>query len=630
MNSKKILALILSLCLIFALCACGAANNGNSSGGSPNNSNTEPSEKDLTPPEISEKAMDNFVKKLQAGNYTVDTEGYADTVVVSPEQVHIDFKFYDRPVTYAYMTLKGETFEAMIDDGVIDDVYYNSTDTAVEAAGFILPNYWIEASGGSMFELFYNNVEKPLEFTSNDETVKTTLAALAGMNEFALQRMEEVCIEFDAMDPASVHFTAVVPDDESGRHYYDDLDLTIKFGEAKSDPTVDKWLSDPVYPPVRTAWTKSDIGELDLAFMRDYGKDAVPFPGVASYAMNFDKDAYNEFNGIYLSDAHLTEKDVEDYKALLKSNGFTETTGKLADGSEATVYRKLLREAFNAYSQLYVAYDDGFTVEGTLYYECPEYEGREAISKAVEEYGFSPLPETDVFTGWTAVESSGPQAEAWAYAFEYDFFMSFGLNYKDRAAAKEYLSGYVDQLISDGFKEIYQPGEDNRKAGNSNESVTFHYTLPDEEDDTGIAQVWFKDERTIPVDQVLEILKEHGFPDTDIHGDILARDGAKYQYQISGFEGVRLYIYQPYDSIEQIEKYLDVYTAGLEDLDYLPTNPQSFSSNRQFLYFNEELRKYVAFDINPNDDGSATLFYEMVSFESPLDSMMTKQLRLNK
>ena len=47
---------------------------------------------------------------------------------------------------------------------------------------------------------------------------------------------------------------------------------------------------------------------------------------------------------------------MEDYKELLKKNGFTETDGTRLDNTDAKVYRKLLREEYGAYSQLYVAY----------------------------------------------------------------------------------------------------------------------------------------------------------------------------------------------------------------------------------------------------------------------------------
>ena len=621
MKTKKILSLILVLCLLAGCCACGTPSNGGNANNAGNSSNINIEE--LSPAEISELAMNNFVKKLQAGNYVVTSTNELVTTAYSPEQVYFSYPHDDYPTIYAYMTLKGETFASKIEGGEMDYVEYVSKDTAVDAVEGLLPNYWLAITGGNMFEFFYNDPEKPLEFTTNDENVKYTLGCLAGLSQEALELMGEVRMALDAADPASVHFTA--PMQQAGMYHYDDLDVTIKFGEAKSEPVIDAWFASPVYPKVRTAWTKNDISDLDHVFMRDYGKEAVPFPGIASYAMTFDKNAYKETSGMILTDAHLTEKDVEDYKELLKKNGFTETDGTRLDNTEAKVYRKAIREEYGAYSQLYVAYDDGLLVEGMLYYECPEFDGREAISEEIQRHGYSALPETDVFTGWHAWDTAGPQTEAWSYNFDYNFFMIIDLQYQDRDAAIAYLSAYVDQMIRDGYKEIYTTGADNRGAGSTNQYLMFYYQIPDVEDDTGIARLWFKDQKSLTVEEVLAMIKEHGLPETDIHGDIAAKDIARYYYEIVGFEGVRLLVYQPYDSIKEAEDYLDSYAPGLVDQGYLMVDPEKVGSARQFCFLNEDLRKLVGFDITPTEEGAQILF-ELVSFEEEEESLVTKIL----
>ena len=85
-------------------------------------------------------------------------------------------------------------------------------------------------------------------------------------------------------------------------------------------------------------------------------------------------------------------------------------------------------------------------------------------------------------------------------------------------------------------------------------------------------------------------------------------------------------IYQPYESTSAAEHYLDGFVPMLEDLGYYQFNPEKLGSQRQFLYFNEEQRKYVAFDLLPAEDG-ATIFYEIVSFDPPSDSMMLNAIR---
>ena len=86
--------------------------------------------------------------------------------------------------------------------------------------------------------------------------------------------------------------------------------------------------------------------------------------------------------------------------AKLKENGFKEETNE----NGTTVYRLPLREEYRCYSELYPYYDNGFVMEGKLYYDNPSYEGIYAISEALVEHGFAPLKDTDVFEGWQAVD----------------------------------------------------------------------------------------------------------------------------------------------------------------------------------------------------------------------------------
>ncbi len=56
--------------------------------------------------------------------------------------------------------------------------------------------------------------------------------------------------------------------------------------------------------------------------------------------------------------------------------------------------------------------------------------------------------------------------------------------------------------------------------------------------------------------------------------------------------------------------------------------PAKVGSARRFLYFNEELRKYVGFDLTGDADG-ATILFEFASFESEpeAESFMAQLIR---
>ena len=97
---KRLFTLLLTLGLLIGCYGCT------------NNQQPEP-EPELTNAEISEKAMENFVKKLEIGNYLVKNDRFT-TSAMSPELAYIEYPHEGLPTVYAFMTVKGETFQAMM------------------------------------------------------------------------------------------------------------------------------------------------------------------------------------------------------------------------------------------------------------------------------------------------------------------------------------------------------------------------------------------------------------------------------------------------------------------------------------------------------------------------------------
>ena len=625
MKNTRISALLLAVCLLIGCCACGTLKNGSNAGSNNanNSSNTNNTSNiniaALSPAEISELTMNNFIKKLQAGNYVVGDPRNVVTNAVSPEQVYFVYPHEGYPTIYAYMTLKGETFAVLIEDDEMDDIEFISADTAIDSVEGLVPNNWISITNGNLFELFYNSVDKPLEFTSNDENVKYTLCCLGGYGEMALEVMEEVHMEFDSEDPTTVHFTAAVPD--TGTYYFDDLDLTLKFGEAEAEPHIEAWFAAPVYPRVRTAWTSKDTSEMDLVFMRGYGRDTVPFPEFASYALTFDPKAYDQFLGIRLTDAHATEQNVEEYKSLLVKSGYKEVQEKQEDGSTVTVYRKLLREKYRAYAELYPHYDNGFIMEGMMYYDDPSYEGLAAISEVMQQHDFAALDETDLFEGWNTTDQSASRSEGFAFFFDYDLYMPFILSFSDAKAAKDYWDDYSEKLLELGFKESYVAGENVRDLRLPDGSRIFRTTF---NDDSVIIEV--KSEKMLSAEEVNRMTAEYGIPTADLSGNVGGRDQARYRYEITGFTGLFVTATQEYGSSAEAEAFLDAYAARLLDAGYEMTDPQKAASARMFLFLNLEQAKYVGFDYYPGGDGASVLF-EFFASDTEDESMMTKAIK---
>ena len=620
MIRTKVLSLMLITGLLCIICLCGSAPVENGANVLIHINNEAAEEADEPDPEVT---MENFVNKLNEGNYVVDAEGYLKTTVASPEQVYFtDPNDESSILNCAFVTLNGETFQIGLDEESLNSAgAFVGPGNAVEALGTYLPNGWIDASDGNMFNLFYNNVDDPLEFTSYDSCVKMTLLALGGYSENALEQMEEVHMLLNEEDPTSVHFTAVINDVGSFIHY-DDLDLTLEFGAGESDPRADEWLSNPVYPPTRTDWTESDVYMLDIVFMRGCGKDAVPFPSFASYAMNFDDKAYDEANMIRVTDAHGTEEDLEAYKEMLLGLGFEEVSLEEEDGSTASVYRRMLREEYRCYVQLYPFYDNGFVLEGRPYYDNPVYDGLEAFSEALQQYGFAALEDTEIFDGWNAVDTAASRSEGWAYFFDYDFYTALILSFEGQEEAQAYFEDYGNKLLDLGFIASYSPGEGGGKYESANGFSTFRYTFEDEE--TVILE--FKKEKSLSAEEASARISEHGLPEITFSDDIGSRDITRYYYEISGFTGLHLLVYETFDSTEEAERFLDDYTAVLDEEGYLMMDPQKLGSQKAFLYFNEELAKYVAFDYFPEDDG-AEVNFDFVSIEPEEEGILQGVLK---
>lgn len=572
MRRTKIISVFMVLLMLLTCFGCNSQQAG------------DPNEEPKTPD--AETAMNNFLTKLTSGNYVVEPSDYVKTTVQSPEVVYIT----DIPgslLNVAFVTLNGETFQGYLDENEMTDIEFYAPGKAIDAVADILPNNWINIADGNIWNLFYNNVSNPLEFTSKDENVKTTLLGLAGYSNMVLEVMEEVHMELDKEDPSSVHFTAAIGD--MGMYHYDDLDVTLKFGTASSDARIEKWLKNPTYPERRAKWDVYDIGTLDNVFMRDYGEIAVPFPEFASYALIFDSKAYSERREVELHDAHATEKNVEDYVALLLSRGYEKVS--LDNGD--TGYRLLLREEKKAYAELEVSYDNGFALVGRMHYETPSYEGIAAINEPLRNNGFAELKDTDVLEGWMAVDSAVSRSEGWLYYFNYDLYLQASLTFSDREAAEAYFEEYGDRMKKLGYSETYAPNGALFENGNGFRSFTYMFS----EEQEGLVQIVFKNERSLTADEVNSLIREYNLPEANVHGDIGARDHTTYYHNLSGFTGLNMIIYQPFDTMADAEAFLDSYTAYMEELGYDYVNPQTVGSYRNFAYFNEQLLKYVGFDL---------------------------------
>ncbi len=582
---KRIMALILAFRMCLSLASCSAQ------------------EKDRGPDP--EKVMENFVRKLEEGNYVIEGSDFTRITVASPGEVLIEYddESYE---DIALFTLDGETFQGTLTEDGVTDVEFVSTDSALKVAGGRLPNSWMDISEGNMFNLFYNNTEDPLEFMSYEDSVKNTLMGLVGYGYTALELMHEVHVKVDREDPATAHITAVVDDNEVARYYYDDIDLTIDFGAAQSDERVGKWLADPVYPEARKSWTDDDLFYLNSVFFPGYALKAVPFPEFSSYAMTFDKQVFSDSEKIRLTDSHATEQDVKDYIELLKREGFEEVTDELEDGTSGVFYRRLLREETGCYASLRPYYDNGFVLEADRHFDMPRYDSLEEINEVLANNGFPALDETDIFTDLTAADTAADRTESWLFFFQYDLSLIVKAKYADKDKLAGYLDGYGRKLEESGYKPAYiNAGQDLDSYVSPSGASSFRC---DPDGDDGIV-MQFKNEKVITPEDAGRMIADAGIPAPKFDGDIMFRDISRYHYFTRHFTGkIYLTAGMTFSSESEADRFLNEYTAQLEKAGFDRTNPEIIGSLKQNAYYNEAKDKFVAFDVFPEEEGVGVNF----------------------
>ena len=592
---RTLLACLLVSCLLLAGCA--------------NKDTPKDDTSDLTPPEISDNAMNNFWKKIEEGNYTIEGKDFQKISVYSNDYVWVDYVeegYNDQAV----VAKDNEVFLGVLTADGIKNVEFYGEGTAAEAAKAKLPTHWLDVSGGNIYELFTNQVEEPLTFVSNDNYVKETLSGYMGNGEMAISRTEEVYMTMDAMDPTEVQFKAVVNDDESGRHYYNDIDVVIKFGAAESNAAADAWLKDPVLPEARTAWDEVDEFLMNSVFMPGYGLQAVPFPEFASYALKIDEERFLSDETVYIRDCRAEEKNVEDYIDTLIKAGFTKVEEQNEYGEFVTSYRKLLREDTKCYSDITVDYNNGIDITAKPYYDSPRYFGIEEVNSRITAIGYPALKDSDDFNRVDGIDRANASTESWLYFFDYESDLYVDISYKDQEALDQYIADYIAELGKAGYVKVIEglseedAQDEDLEAdyyANADGSRNFRYHFGDD----GKVTFLFRAKKQMPVADALAQIKEAGFPDIEISENAACRDLRKY-YKVKA--GVDLDIYltvgQEFASAEEAEAYLTKYEEKLTELGFGRVSPDTVGANKPIALYNEEKNMVLAIDYFKTETGA--------------------------
>ena len=576
--------------------------------------------------EISEAAMENFLKKAEAGNYTIAGEEIKGSVCSE------DLVIYFRPIRYddvdydgfAVMTVNGnETFLGWLGEDGITNLSFvaqgKAQDLAADGAEIqdfnsMLPEFWLEVTGGNIWDLFYNDMENPLLFVSNADEVKALVQLYGNIGDMAMTRMQEVYLELDAEDPASAHLRTSFSE---GYPNLADVDILITFGEAESDPRAEAWMKDPdrTYPEPRTEWGIDEIN-LNAVFLPGYGITAVPFPDFATYAFTLDLNAILEEDVIRVRDAKATEADMQAYAAKLLEKGFT--AAKDENGNPC--YRLMLREAYQCYSSISLIYDDGITLVARKYYDCPQYSGLEEINGQLTAAGFTALPEKSGMSDFTGEDRASEMTESWVYFFDYELGMYVDFRYADRAAAEEYVQSYIASLTGfhpdhEGEDEDYEEAEDylgaeeaKKFAALQDEDLfyrsetkegqkTFKYRF---NEDGETVSFLFKAEDYVAPEELKTRLAEAGYPEIGLDAYSSCRDFRLFRKTMYGQDLLMdLSLSLLFDTPAEAEAFLDQYITSLRDEnDFEILNPATIEMDKPIAYGKEADGKLLVFGLN--------------------------------
>lgn len=601
---KLFKSVIIPLSLCFFLTSCKSAEQtpaGTESAAPAQTAEAGKTEVQASSADISEKAMNNFLNKVDQGNYTINDGKFLKTSVYSNDQVYFEFT-EDMYEDFAVVSVNNETFQGFIENGGLNDISYIGEGCAVDAAKPRLLNNWMDesVSQGNIYNLFYNSPEEPLTFVSYEDAVKRSLLSFTGYGTNALRLMHEVYMVLDNEDPSVVHLKAEMDEDQVARIFLDDIDVTVSFGEAAASPEAEAWMNNPVYPAGRSGWTDTDIFIFNSVFLPGYGEAAVPFTPFASYALTIDDENFVMDDEVSIRDSHATAEDMENYIELLKHEGFSEVKETNQDGTGKTYYRRILREDYKCYSSIELDYDNGINMKARKYYDFPVYEGLDKVNEVIVPLGFTALPESGSVRSVKATDTACEATESWLYFFDYDSVLYVDVDFEDGGKMSDYLKDYEEALVNAGFRPVYVDETEIDRYESENGFSSFRY-LPDEDK----ATLLFKSERYISADEAEALIKDGGFPEMELTDNISCRDLKKFASAQYGLDyKAYLTLSKFFETAAEAEEFLGSYESRLNDAGFDRTSPAVAGTNRQIAIYNEERDMVVGVDFTEQNGGA--------------------------
>lgn len=584
----------------------------------------------------SEATMDNFLRKIEEGDYTMNVEGYLKTTAYSRDLVYFDYteeNFND----FTVMSVENESFQGFLKGEGLEDIRFLGEGQAIDVAREKLVSAWVDLADGNIYNFFYNDVEDPLKFVSYDDTLKDNVRQLVGNPETSLRLMHEVYLIMDQEDPTVVHIQAEMDDDVVARTNYDDIDIVITFGDAEDNEVSEAWMKDPTYPAARTGWTEEDEFIFTSVFMTFDGEEVLPFPTFASYALINDGRDFFLTDQVTIRDCHATEENVKEYTDLLAANGFAEVKDKAEDGTEGTFYRKMLREEYACYASVQVSYDEGMNLIAKKYYDSPVYEDLGAINAAITAQGYPELPASEVISSVYAIDQANATIESWLYFFDYDMVLYVEIPLEDEEAIRAYLDEYSQALTDANFHSTTEDETDEEEVINLTQSTDKLKKLqallglePDEmmENANGYANfryhfedgkvtLLYKAQHYYTHEETEAMIAGAGFPLVQFPGGDTfgSRDLKKFEKVTYG-KDCRLFVMvsQSFPTTEEAENFLNNLEATMNAAGYDRENPEVVGSLKAICIVNPAQDMVVGIDLYEEPDGTAQVVMDFEAY----------------
>ena len=572
---------------------------------------------------VSEKAMNNFLDRIDKESYTiVGIDGILTTSYTNQDMITW---FYEPGATryddHFAVTVNDETFFGFIDNDKqsLEEISFVDKITAARAYESYLPTAFNSnaVSGGNIWSVFHNDPTNPLLFhVAQKVKAYEILCRFCGVLDPQSDpaRMSQVTMEFDSVDVNNATFKFQYA---TGPQTSEEKTITITFGEpVRTSSYVVDWVNDPnrEYPQAigdLGAWPSKWKVDILSTFKTGItvGKvndvDPLPYDTIFSYATN-SNDATCAYDGYFtvhdynsgIAEANhymvtLLDNDYElelntDNIMVLKSPVMREREDVLGNKSELRSY-------------ITVEVNDGLVITARKYYTSTTIPGRDEVNHLLAESSnkYLPLPDDGNITGWVGVEHNLAGFENYLCTYNVINFTYVYLTYTDATAMDTYLNNYLASLVDADYVH-------NDDDTYSKEDIDGRVSVKVYSNTDGVATIYFHYFKYVDPTELNAELLANNLPELDTAKVQTIQDLKDYYNVRTGGGFIHYYYVQfEFDSYDDAAEFEAAYGAILQGDPYDMTKGPN--ADYSWEYDASDKSKTVIVDIDNKKQTSPAL-----------------------